>query len=457
MSPVEFRTQNRIFQNLRAFLSNSGSALTDFNVGSVINSVLYAFSNGLASLYATLQNVYDGTFVARATGDDLDNRVTDFNLTRRLATRATGNVTFYRSLPSTSDVIITVGTRVKTITTNLIQGVEFLTTSQKLIQTQIVAEPYTFLTGQTNINLISRKVYDINTVTGTAASVSGYTFIKNTDYSLNSADASQAKIQWLGGGVSPDDSTVFYVTYQPLSVDVPVQSSGAGAFGNVATSTIVNVPSKPAGVEEVINYESTSGGTDIETDDQLRIRVPLYLSSLSKSTKNAIQAAALSVNGIQNANIYESDPPNGFVTIFIDDGSGGASLEMIRNVKDKIDGTINGVETGSATAMRACGLGVNVLAPTVKDITISLTAFIDTGFDSTSVSIDIETTINQYLNAFVTGQSILRASLIEKIMGVQGVKNIDLSVLTVNGALTGDTTVGTNEVARLFSINILTR
>lgn len=454
---IEFRSQNKIFQNLKVYLKTVTSALTDFNIGSVLNSIFYAFSNALADLYASLQNVYDASFVAKATGPDLDDRVADFTLQRRFATRGSGNATFYRYLPATTDVIIPAGTRIKTITTNLLQGVEFQTTVEKVIQVSITNESHTYYITDTVYDLDSRKVYDITTITGTVAGLDGYTFVKDTDYELDTSDATQARINWLTGGVSPDANTSFYVTYQPLSVDAPIQATGAGKFGNVALGTIVNMVSKPSGVDEVINYEQTSGGTDQETDAQLRARVPLYLSSLSKSIKSALKAAALAVNGVQNATVYEPDPPNGYVTIFIDDGSGGATTDIIRAVKDAIDGTVNGVESTSVAGVRAAGIAVNVTTPTLKDITIFITIYVNVGYDATTVSSNVETAVYQWLTNHSTGEDVLRADLVNIVMDVEGVQNITLDTMSINGALTGDTVVGPNEVARLKTITIQTR
>jgi len=454
---VEFRTQNKIFQNLRAYIRTISSTLTDFNKGSILNTILYAFSNGLSSLYGSLQNVYDASFVATATEDDLDDRVLDFNITRRIATRGSGTVTFFRSTPTGGDIIIPAGTRVKTITTNLLQGIEFQTTIEKVIQPDITEEAYTYYSTQQIYDFSVRKVYDIDEIIGTVGGFSGYTFVKNVDYQLNTTDSTQAKIEWLTVGVKPDTNTNFFVTYTPLSVDAPIEAIGAGAFGNVSAGTIINIPQKPSGVEEVTNYEATSGGTDAESDEDLRARVPLYLSSLSKSIKSSLKASALSIDGVQNANVVEYDPPNGYVTIFIDDESGGATTDVIRAVKDAIDGTVNGVESTSATGIRAAGIAVNVTAPTVKDISIFVIAYIDTGYDQTTVSANIETDVKQWLSSHTTGQDILRAELIEIIMGVEGVANIDLETLSVNGITTGDTTVGDNEVPRLRTITISPR
>jgi uncharacterized phage protein gp47/JayE len=454
---IIFRSQNKIFQNLKSYAKQVSSALTDFNIGSILNSLFYAFSNALADLYASLQNVYDASFVAKATGPDLDSRVADFTLQRRYATRSSGTATFYRNQPASTDIIIPAGTRIKTITTNLLQGVEFQTTIEKVIQISIKNEAHIYYITDSQYDLDSRKVYDITLVTGTVSNLDGYTFVKDVDYELITLDATQAKINWIESGVSPDENTTFYVTYQPLSIDAPIQATGAGKFGNAAIGTIVNMVSKPSGVDEVINYEQTSGGTDQETDTQLRERVPLYLSSLSKSVKNSLEAAALSVNGVQNATVYEPDPPNGYVTIFIDDGSGGATTDIIRSVKDAIDGTLNGVGSTSVAGARAAGIAVNVTTPTLKDITIFVTIYIQVGFDSTTVSSDAETSVYQWLTNHATGEDVIRAELINTIMQVDGVENITLDTMSINGTTSGDTVVGENEVARLKTITIQTR
>lgn len=451
MAP-SFKTQPKIFESLKTYLSSLSSKITDFNVGSVVNSFFFAISNTIGNLYATLQNVYNATFVATATGDDLDNRVADFGLVRRISTRSSGYVTFYKQTNSTADIIIPTGTRVKTITTNLLKGVEFQTTQEKILQGQITDETHTYYSGTDSYSLDSRRVYDLISVTGTLSGFAGYTFTKDVDYSLNNDDLSEAKLIWIGQ--KPDDSTVFYVSYSPLSIDVPIQSIGVGTSTNVASEVIINVSSKPAGIGGVINYEVTSGGTDQETDEELKERVPLYLSSLSKATKNALKAAALSIDGVKNASVVEYSPPNGLVTIFIDDGSGGAPTELLRTVKDKIEGTINGIENETETGISAAGIGVNVSAPVVKYITINVSIDISVGYDQTNVLNIIQQDVNQLLNSLVTGQTVIRAEIVKVIKEVEGVYNIDLSTLSLNGLLVGDISVDQNETAKLSTINI---
>jgi len=449
---VTFRTQPTIFESMKAYMSEVSDTITDFNVGSIVNSFFFSVSNAIASLYTTLQNVYSATFVATAESEDLDDRVADFGLSRRVSTRSSGYITFFKATQTFNDIIISAGTRVKTITTNLIKGIEFGTTIQQILPAEIDDEAHTYYTEIDEYALDSRRVYDVTSIAGTVSGFSGHTFTKDTDYELDTTDESAAQIVWLTGGQLPDDSTPFITKYFPLSVDIPIQSLGIGAETNVAQETIINIASRPAGIDGVINYDQTSGGTDQETDVELRERVPLFLSSLSKATKNALRAAALSIDGVKNATIIEYTPPNGLVGVFIDDGNGSAPPELIREVKDVIQGTINGVENDTDSGVIAAGIGVNVSAPTLKLITIEEAIVLNVGFDQTIVTNEIETDVSIWLSGFATGAQVIRADLIKVIKSVEGVYNIDLETLSINGLTTGDTFVDQNQTARLDTI-----
>jgi uncharacterized phage protein gp47/JayE len=455
MAP-SFRQQNSIFKSLQSYLNSISNLITDFSIGSVLNSIFYSISNGIADLYATSQNIYEGSFIATATNDDLDDKVADFNLRRRLATRASGTVTFYRNNQTTSDVVIPLGTILKTITTNLIQGIEFKTIEEITLPVTITDEQIIFLNGKYDYNLFSRKVYDITSVTATVSGISDTLLTKNIDYYLDNSDSAQAKIVFTGTAL-PTDGTIFKTTYSPLSVDIEIQASATGAQGNVSSGTITNSQNKPAGIDEVYNFVSTSGGTDAESDSELRNRVPLYLSSLSKGTKDALKAAALSVDGVKNANVIESNPPNGIVTIFIDDGSGGSTTQLIRAVKDLINGTTNGIENPLLAGIRAAGIAVNITSPTVKQITINVSITLQIGYDSGTVTNEVITNVNTLLNSLSTGESVIRVEIIRVIKEVIGVQNIDLDTLSINGLLFGDVAVNGNEVARLLTINVRTK
>jgi len=118
------------------------------------------------------------------------------------------------------------------------------------------------------------------------------------DSSLYSGDT----IKFITTGTVPDDGTSFLVDYKPLSKEVPIISEDVGAKYNVGANKIVFKVSSIPSVDAVNNYEATEGGTDIETDDELRDRI--QESSLAgKATASAIRQAVLAVDGITSVTV----------------------------------------------------------------------------------------------------------------------------------------------------------
>lgn len=445
---VEFRTQLQIFQSIRAFLNEQTSgAVTDFNVGSVLNSILYTFSNSLGSLYATAQNIFDAAFVSTAIGDDLDKKVADFTLKRKLATKASGNVTFFRTSASNIDHIVPNNTSVLTQTIGELVPIEFRTTGIGTIFSQILDEEHAYVDGISSYDLNRRLVSSVVTLTGTISGSAGQSFTQNVDYKLNQGNSSQHTIEWIGT-VRPDNGSSFFVSYRPLSVDINVEAREAGTTGNVATNTITIIPNPPAGIDGIRNYEAITGGTDTETDEELRERVPLFLSTLARATKDALRGRALDVTGVVSASVAEPEFPSGLVDLIIDDGSGTATDELIRQVKDAIDGTQNGIDSDTVEAYRAAGIWVNVTAPNVRSINIEIEAYVSIGFNEVSIRSNINSNIISYLGSLGAGEDIIRAQVIEEAMSVTGVRDINLTNLKIDGSLTGNISIGASEVAR---------
>lgn len=452
---VEFRTQLQIFQSMRVFLNEqTEGAITDFNIGSVLNSVLFTFSNSLGSLYSTAQNIFNAAFVSTATGDDLDRKVADFTLERKLATVSTGTVTFFRTSAANIDYIIPNNTTVITQTIGELIPIEFRTTSVGTIFSQIVDEENTYLTGIDEYDFNRRLVSSIITVTGTISGSAGQTFIKNTDYELYKGDSTQHSIKWISGGNKPDNGTVFYTSYRPLSVDISIQSRETGTVGNVSANTITVVPTPPAGVDGVNNYTATSGGTDTETDADLRERVPLFLSTLARATKDALRGRALDVTGVVSASVSEPDFPTGLVDLIIDDGSGTATDTLIRSVRDAIDGTENGSESDTVEAYRAAGIWVNVTAPNVRTINVEAEVYVNTGINENTVRSNITSNITSYLSGLGAGEDVIRAQIIEEIMSTSNIVDVNLATLEIDGSLSGNISIGSSEVARSGVITI---
>lgn len=97
------------------------------------------------------------------------------------------------------------------------------------------------------------------------------------------------------------NATIYVST---TSVDVPIESTAAGTFGNVPANSINTLSSiGTASVSSVFNSLATSGGTEIETDAELRVRFKNTIFRNITGTTDQYLALALSSRFTNKANV----------------------------------------------------------------------------------------------------------------------------------------------------------
>ena len=117
-----------------------------------------------------------------------------------------------------------------------------------------------------------------------------------------------------------------------------VRATIAGEIGNTSAGTITEIIDAPATLTSVTNENPVLGGQDVEPDSSVRNRAQLYLSSLARCQKSALESAALSFQSSDGVRVRHAlvadDPLNpGSVDMIIDDGSGleSASLDFVES------------------------------------------------------------------------------------------------------------------------------
>jgi len=127
-------------------------------------------------------------------------------------------------------------------------------------------------------------------------------------------------------------STQFIVTQTDTILDgevtvinVPITALIPGSAGNVPGNSISAFASAPFSGATVINTVATSGGTDPETDDQLRTQIQQVLSSIGLGTATALENSLIGASSTTEAATITSDflvnNLNGSSTIFISTGA----------------------------------------------------------------------------------------------------------------------------------------
>ena len=240
-------------------------------------------------------------------------------------------------------------------------------------------------------------------------------------------------------GIIPVDGTE--------SVPIEVIANTAGRAFNVAAGVVNTIDSVvPADVVEVTNPHAFSGGTDQETDAEYKERFRMYINGLSGTNSYAIKSAALSVNAVRSVSTQNHKPPykNLYnMSIYVDDGSGGATEETIEAVRRAIEGDDTEANPGHLAPV----INIRVLSPTAIPVVIEMDASIYS-IDTDEAREGIRSVVSSYINGLTIGKPVVLSEIITKVMALNYVKDVSISSPQVN------ITPAINQIARTGTIKI---
>ena len=201
-------------------------------------------------------------------------------------------------------------------------------------------------------------------------------------------------------------------------VNIASQATLAGSQGNIESNAIDTLNGKGFinssidGVEQVINDSSFSNGGEAESANDRKVRFQQTVNALNAGTKSGILAAIRSVDGVRDAGMRTSFPFKGTNTIIVDDGTGSISSELLAAVEKVLYGDPN--DLANFPGKNAEGIGYNIIAPTIVDVNIGISA---TRLATISVALDeikndIQTAVEQYVNTRSLGQNVLLSEIV---------------------------------------------
>jgi uncharacterized phage protein gp47/JayE len=186
------------------------------------------------------------------------------------------------------------------------------------------------------------------------------------------------------------------------SIIVRVQALIAGSSGNVPAGAINKVVSGLVGVATVTNPSACDNGSDEETDDELKTRFLLFISSLSKACKTAIEEAIDSVQvgltyQLIEYQMFDGTPFAGFTAV-VDDGSGAISPTLLGSRGVAGNSIYNAID-----AVRALGISFEVHAPT--NVVVNYSAMITPapGYTRAAVVAAVTSSLTSYTNTLGVG------------------------------------------------------
>jgi len=191
------------------------------------------------------------------------------------------------------------------------------------------------------------------------------------------------------------------------STTVTAQSQLTGSNMNVLENTIniVVTPDLQSSIT-VTNPEPATGGTDQETDEEIKERFGEYIKSLAKGTLSALEYGAKTVQGVLNATAV--DHYLGIVDLYVWDTNG----ELSDTLKSQVEAEIEN--------WRAGGIQVKVHAPNRKTVSVTLKVQVsDLNYvDTNSLSQKIIESVKAITSEIKLGKSLNISEIISTAMSV---------------------------------------
>ncbi|MBV7275456.1 baseplate J/gp47 family protein [Clostridiaceae bacterium UIB06] len=210
-------------------------------------------------------------------------------------------------------------------------------------------------------------------------------------------------------------------TIQGGNAAVNIQALKVGNAYNVPANTINKLPVQIVGITGVTNTEPTTGGTEIESNEELLNRLLLQVQKPATSGNiNHYKIWATEVNGVGDAIVIPTWNGSGTVKVIIlDSNKHSPSQKLIDEVTAHIE------------EERPIGAEVTIAGAVEIPIDISVTLQLESGADINSVREEIEKGISNYLNGIAFKSSLVRYTRIENVL-LDISRIVDYSNLKVN-------------------------
>lgn len=248
------------------------------------------------------------------------------------------------------------------------------------------------------------------------------------------------------GGIQYQTTANAVIPTGATSVTAPIQAVVAGAGGNAVASSITQIASALSNPLQVFNTAPTTGGEDAETPSQTMARFTAKVASIGLSTPVAIANGVIGVvvsgtaEEVEFATVFEpwiqqvqqgvANPTPGF-DVFVDNGSGSASSNLLTAVSSALSGNAALGQDG----FRPAGVPFSVLpvSPLFAIVVVSGTAT-EPALDASVVSL-ATSAAQGYFSGLAFGQiaelSQLTAAIANQVAG--NVTSLGIQLLNVSG------------------------
>jgi uncharacterized phage protein gp47/JayE len=251
------------------------------------------------------------------------------------------------------------------------------------------------------------------------------------------------------------------------SIEVGVTAAEVGVDGNTAAGTVTVMPDPPVGVESVTNTAEITGGSDEESDSELRTRAKDELAKGSRASAPALLNNVLDIQDVSDAVVYLNDTntdntgsgglPDHSFELVVQGGNDGDIAQRIFEVKaagDTAYGGANGTATSAqATLVNGQTFTVDFSRPTSIQVYIDLDLEVTDEYPGSDSVIDniIEYIGGVYTSGLETegllrvGKDVIYGEIQYAIRNTPGVYDVTNLEIGTSSSPTGTSNIGIAE------------
>ena len=307
LSEIQSRLITDLIQTVNTGVSDTTKHIDPNLRNSLIRGLLNALAGGISDNFDSIQTLQEDLFPYSTEDEDiiLDWAAT-FGVTQKVATAASGLVTF----TGTAGTTIPNGTTIQTST-----GLEYTTQIDATVASNTV-----------NITSLSRAGYVVTAVTssdhnlasGVEVTISGAT---ETNYNVTAiitvTDTNAFSYEITTTPTTPATGSP-QVTF--VTASTTIESSDVGLDYNAIEGTELNLISPISGLDTAayVQYTELSGGTNIETIEELRTRINERTAAMAAPFTVAGLPSFIRENntGVTRVWVEAATPSAGYTTIY---------------------------------------------------------------------------------------------------------------------------------------------
>lgn len=212
-----------------------------------------------------------------------------------------------------------------------------------------------------------------------------------------------------------------------LSVQANAEAELPGAASNTLAETITVMVTPPAAITSVSNALAFSGGTDSESDDDLRKRLIESYRNIPNGTNAAFyKECALQYDDVYSASAVSRAGGDGTVYVYVAGRGGVLGASVMKSIQDDIN------------VLREINVDVTVKAPKLVARNVSVTLYPKDGYTFSDIEDECQTVISNYFSSLKIGEPYFVAGLGNAIFNMEGVKNYKFTSNNYSDYITGN-------------------